>query len=49
MKRSTRLARASNDAKVRLDLDGAEFQHELFALEKDDVASVIEPCASSIA
>ncbi len=31
-----------DDAKVRIDLDDAEFQRELFALEKDDAQSVFE-------
>ena len=31
-----------NDVKVRIDMDDAEFQRGLFALEKDDAASVLE-------
>jgi hypothetical protein len=42
MKRFTPPSGTQKDAKVRIDLDDAEFQRELFALEKDDAASVLE-------
>jgi hypothetical protein len=42
MKRYTSPSGTRNDAMVRIDLDDAEFQRELFALEKDDAASVLE-------
>ena len=42
MKRFTPPSGKHDDAKVRIDLDDAEFQRELFALEKDDAQSVFE-------
>jgi hypothetical protein len=42
MKRFTPSSGTRNDARVRIDLDDAEFQRELFALDKDDAASVLE-------